>query len=90
MQVQGIVICYVFIYVYWCQTRFPYQTMFVSFNSNSFIHLADMCDRPFYNLQFVLCVSDICAHVTPRGLLFLNFRDSRSDTFDTNLVVEQD
>ena len=56
----------------------------------SFILLADLCDRPFYNLQFVLCVSDIYAHITPRGLLFLNFRDSRSDTFDTTLFVEQD
>jgi type III secretory pathway component EscS len=25
---------YVFIYVHWCPTRFPYQMMFVSFNSN--------------------------------------------------------
>ena len=25
----------VFIYVYWCSTRFPYQMMFVSFNSNT-------------------------------------------------------
>ena len=26
---------YVFIYVNWCTTRFPYYIMFVSFNSNT-------------------------------------------------------
>jgi hypothetical protein len=26
---------FVFIYGYWCPTRFPYQMMFVSFNSNT-------------------------------------------------------
>ena len=26
---------YIFIYVYWCSTRFPYQMMFMSFNSNT-------------------------------------------------------
>ena len=28
-------ILFVFIYVYWCPTRFPYQMMFVSFNTNT-------------------------------------------------------
>ena len=26
---------FVFIYAYWCPTRFPYQMMFVSFNGNT-------------------------------------------------------
>ena len=26
---------FVFIYIYWCPTQFPYQMMFVSFNSNT-------------------------------------------------------
>jgi len=26
---------FVFIYVYWCQTHFPYQMMYVSFHSNA-------------------------------------------------------
>jgi len=26
---------FVFIYIYWCPTSFPYQMMFVSYNSNT-------------------------------------------------------
>jgi len=30
-----IFVIFVFIYVYWCSTRFPYQMMFASFNCNT-------------------------------------------------------
>ena len=34
-EVHVLFMLFVFIYVYWCSTRSPYQMMFVSFNSNT-------------------------------------------------------
>ena len=35
LRIRVIFMLFVFIYTYWCPTRFPYQMMFVSFNSST-------------------------------------------------------